>query len=124
MFTEKQQEIADCILKDLSAQNFTWESDYMSELHSQFESNYHDCGYVLQSLISDFKLVERYNNGFLKLTADGMKAAEKKFMKTVKSEQRHKMVKKWTDYFTFLNALLVLIGSALTLIVQWLLKVF
>lgn len=90
MFTEKQQENADRILKDLSAQNFAWESDYMSDLQMQQPQNYHDCGYVLESLISDYHLLERYGGGFLRLTPEGMKAAEVEFMSTVKSEEAKK----------------------------------
>ena len=76
MFTEKQQEIADRILKDLSVQNFIWESDYISDLQMQYPQNYHDCDYVLESLVTEYRLLERYDKGYLKLTPEGMKAAE------------------------------------------------
>ena len=122
MFTEKQQEIADRILKDLSAQNFIWESDYMSDLQMQYPQNYHDCDYVMESLIRDYRLLERYGKGYLKLTPEGMKTAEGKFMETVKSAQRQETVKRWTEYLNLANALLVLLGSLLTLVVQWLMK--
>ena len=91
MFTEKQQEIADRILKGLLANdNHVWESDFMSDLQTEYPQNYHDCDYVLQSLISDYRLLERYGGGFLKLTVDGMKAAEGRFMDTVRKEEEVK----------------------------------
>lgn len=45
---------------------------------------------MLQSLISDYRLLERYGGGFLKLTVDGMKAAEGRFMDTVRKEEEVK----------------------------------
>ena len=77
---------------------------------------------MLQSLIGDYHLAERYNNGFLKLTPDGMKAAKSKFIKTVRNEERVKTARKWNDYVTLVNGIWALIGSALTLLVQWLMK--
>ena len=127
MFTDKQQEIANRILKDIAAQeNYVWESDYMSILRMEYSQNYHDCDYVLQTLISDYRLIERYGSGFLKLTPEGMDAAGKKFTSTVKSEERLKKVKRWNEYITLVNGVCTLIGmllgSGFTLIVQWLLK--
>ena len=91
MFTEKQQEIADRILKDVAAQkNHVWESDYMSDIQMQYPDNYHDCDYVLQSLIIDYRLLDRYGGGFLWLTPEGMEAAEKDFAETMKSERVEK----------------------------------
>ena len=90
MFTEKQQEIADRVLKDLSANGYVWESDYASELQTEYSQCYQDCDYVLQVMVSDYRLLERYGGGFLKLTADGMRAAEGKFMGTVRSVEKEK----------------------------------
>ena len=90
MFTEKQQEIADRILKDLSAQNFIWESDYMSDLQMQYPQNYHDCDYVMESLIRDYRLLERYGKGYLKLTLEGMKATDVGFINTIKRAETEK----------------------------------
>lgn len=90
MFTEKQQEIADRVLKDLSANGYVWESDYASELQTEYSQCYQDCDYVLQVMVSDYRLLERYGGGFLKLTPDGMRAAEGKFMGTVRSVEKEK----------------------------------
>lgn len=87
MFTKKQQEIADRILKDVADQaNHVWESDYMSDLQMQYPDNYHDCDYVLQSLVSDYRLLDRYGGGFLRLTPEGMEAAQNGFADTVRKE--------------------------------------
>ena len=119
MFTEKQQGIADRILKDVATQkNHVWESDYMSDLRMQFPDNYHDCDYVLQSLC-DYRLLVRYGSGFLRLTPEGMEAAERKFITKVKGEERIKKVKRLTDYINLINAVFGgVIGSLLTLLIQ------
>lgn len=112
------------MLKDLSANGYAWESDYMSELRMLYSDNYHDCDYVLQVMVSDYRLLERYGGGFLKLTSDGTEAARRKFMAIVKSEGRIKKVRRLADYVNLINAVFGgVIGSLLTLLIQKLLGI-